>query len=737
MIPQHTSADEIVPALDSDFENLSTMSSPVLNSFSPISGSCNDGEDNSTLSDREAAIFDNSATDRGEDVESLPPLQSFVPVIKMLPGLHLKDNTYYAETPLIQEDLKAFKAYAGRVEELVLTDVGRDEHPRVSQDVITRLALIQDVRTPFMSSLKRLDLTSVDEELAYLWLCLTPTLETLVVDRIPPARQPTIAAFLAELVRSAPHLAHLTLGDGIPPSALWRSVRFAHLRELRIDMAPAIVFAFLEAVAALPVLTLFDIDAATTEYTAYTPLAEVAAPDGAAPTPFPRLEALTVVGTVLLMHDLLHRLLPRGVEQILLILVRRCSLPIPAHWSPSPFVASEPAVEAEPADEADLVAAEPAAEAAENVLDMSALPAPPSPALPAEEVDTSLVAEVPFHTYESCGRTYVCQGHRSWSNVECLKCAERQIVREGLAKPVNRRGKQARLWEEQLERQRLEEQRLEEEQREVELRIEEERRQAQRRHEEERRQARRRREEEQRQVLRRLEEERYQAQQLFDANILMQATHFASAIEHILEYASPQSVNINHSYLSSSSTSLAETTLVDPPELSPATLSKLLTCPSLAKLQIENWVLTSINKAFIGLTRPSESPLLMQTLRLPIEEHFNSGVALSTLPLVAWLYPRLLEFQTRVVQCAGAHVHDLELSVTDHGLTTLSIGGEAPAIVDDTLKIAPYICFLFPHLEKITTHDGHGAEGWKSIDKLVKMCQQVRDTDKRNFYLGA
>ncbi len=34
------------------------------------------------------------STDRGDEVELLPPLNSFVPVIEMLPGLHLEDNTY-------------------------------------------------------------------------------------------------------------------------------------------------------------------------------------------------------------------------------------------------------------------------------------------------------------------------------------------------------------------------------------------------------------------------------------------------------------------------------------------------------------------------------------------------------------------------------------------------------------------------------------------------------------------
>lgn len=187
----------------------------------------------------------------------------------------------------------------------------------------------------------------------------------------------------------------------------------------------------------------------------------------------------------------------------------------------------------------------------------------------------------------------------------------------------------------------------------------------------------------------------------------------------------------------SSSTSASGTVLLDPPVLPLSTLRKLFSCPSLVMLEVEDWVLTSVNETLLELPSPSESPLLMEILRLPIEEYLNSGVALSTLPSVARLYPHLLELQTRVVQCAAALVRDLELCVTDHDLKELSFGGESPGTMDDMLKIAPYICFLFPHLERITTNDGHGAEGWKAVHELVKMCQQVRDTDKRNFYLGA
>ena len=176
---------------------------------------------------------------------------------------------------------------------------------------------------------------------------------------------------------------------------------------------------------------------------------------------------------------------------------------------------------------------------------------------------------------------------------------------------------------------------------------------------------------------------------------------------------------------------------LDPPELPLTTLRRLLSCPSLVKLEIENWVLASINETLLDLGSPSEPPLPMQILHLPLTECFNSGVALSALSSIAQLYPSLLEFQTRVVQCAGDFVRELELSITDHGLKELSFGGESPGPMEDMLKITPYICFLFPHLERIAACDNLNADGWKSMYGLFKMCQKVQNTEKKRFNLEA
>ncbi len=417
------------------------------------------------------------------------------------------------------------------------------------------------------------------------------------------------------------------------------------------------------------------------------------------------------------MHDLFYRLLPRCAEQISLTLVRHGVLPIPAHWRPMLPVSCELLVD-------ELPVPEPAVgnfmegEHATTPAPLATFVAEVPPALPKEEIGEPFLLEAPYLSFEHPWTeiTIVCEGNctRNTSSI-CLEGCEEPIPREEL-----KGGKKKRKIKPsgaQLERERLDKERFEAE-RSLDGYMQEERR---RREEQEL-------------------EERRRAQQLREAeesNILSQTTYFASAIEHIFERAKPRSVYINHANLSSSSTPIMRTIPLDPPQLPITTLRHLLSCPSLVKLEIENWVLTSVNKTLLYLASPPEALLPMHILRLPLREIFNSGVALSTLSSIARLYPSLLYFQTRVVQCAGDYVRELELSTTDHGLKELSFGSKSPGPMEDMLKIAPYICFLFPHLERITAHDAHGAESWKSVHELVKMCQHVRDTDKKNVHQSA
>ncbi len=192
MILQHISTDDIITELDSDFENLSTMSSPVLSSISSVSTSCNDGKDNSAMLETETSVPENNGKPASFIIhrrsqcrrclvrQTMERRWNYCPlciplflssrccrafISRITPtSVHILSFLtdvltiviQYAITPLIRGDLKTFISYACRIEELVLTDVGHDEHPHISQDVFSRLALVQDINAPFLSSLKRL-----------------------------------------------------------------------------------------------------------------------------------------------------------------------------------------------------------------------------------------------------------------------------------------------------------------------------------------------------------------------------------------------------------------------------------------------------------------------------------------------------------------------------------------------------------------------------------------------------
>ncbi len=115
-------------------------------------------------------------------------------------------------------------------------------------------------------------------------------------------------------------------------------------------------------------------------------------------------------------------------------------------------------------------------------------------------------------------------------------------------------------------------------------------------------------------------QERLKAQK---SNIFFQATHLASTIDHFLDCASPQSVHINSADILSSILSPGiASVLLNPPELPQSTLRRLLSCPNLMKLQVDNWILTSINEAIFDLSCTTELPLQMQIFHLPVKDPF-------------------------------------------------------------------------------------------------------------------
>ena len=94
-------------------------------------------------------------------------------------------------------------SYTNRVGTMSLTDSCLDQQPTVSPDILVRLAMIQDVNTPFFSSLKCLRLVDVDSDLKFLWFCISPSLDTLEVSGIPKTRHFALSSFFKELVLKA------------------------------------------------------------------------------------------------------------------------------------------------------------------------------------------------------------------------------------------------------------------------------------------------------------------------------------------------------------------------------------------------------------------------------------------------------------------------------------------------------------------------------------------------------
>lgn len=336
----------------------------------------------------------------------------------------------YVEGPLLgnDSDLNKFRNFAQRVEELTLTDDLRKRYYKVSPDIITRLAMIQGAKAPgLLPSLKHLRLIDVDSNLAYLWFCIMPSIQTLEVSGIPQKRQITVSTFLKELVLKAPQLSKITLGPGhLAVNVLKGALQFCHLRQLEIcNLATSLDFTYLQAVSALPYLEIFSINASTAEYTPYIPseagrqsISSIKAPEGTKDKSdplssasrerhilaFPRLAYLTVISNALLVCDLILHLFPKGIEKVSLTLVCDRLAPIPYPWLSANAPYWSAAVKA-------------------------ALRAHPPPATALEAV------EVPYHTFKTeKGFKRICHGDREEDNhyicADCITLKYERVAKE-------------------------------------------------------------------------------------------------------------------------------------------------------------------------------------------------------------------------------------------------------------------------------------------------------------------
>lgn len=119
----------------------------------------------------------------------------------------------FVDGPLAMADLKQLDVYTRRIRELTLSDTKSTVHPEVAPETLARLAMIQNMNTPFLSSLECLRVIDVDQALSYLFFCIAPSLRTLEVAGIPSNRQITISAFLKQVVIEVPQLSNSAWGS--------------------------------------------------------------------------------------------------------------------------------------------------------------------------------------------------------------------------------------------------------------------------------------------------------------------------------------------------------------------------------------------------------------------------------------------------------------------------------------------------------------------------------------------
>ncbi|KAF8179865.1 hypothetical protein BJ912DRAFT_637856 [Pholiota molesta] len=655
------------------------MSSPVLSTgFSDIRVSGPSGDVGDDLSGFPAA--DNIATNSEAaelQIDMLPAVHSFLPIIERLPGLILDHNLYYIDKPLVKAELEQLISYARRIRELILTDPQLTSHPDVAPETLARLALIQDPNSTFLTSLECLRIIDANKSLSYLFFCVAPSLKSLEIIGVPTTRQITISSFLKELVLRVPELLNLTFRGRLSESSLQSSLKFNHLRQLHlIDAAESLDFAFLQGVSELPELDSFVIDARAAEYkrrlvpadnTSLTSTSNgVGAPNLSTSTedqtiiardpssiPFRQLRELTVTGNVNLMDDLVFHFSPRAVK-VSLTLVRT-----PDSNAPASVSRNTQGVFTFASNHGSIFG---------------------SASVSREKQGAFGVASKSYGSTFGSSKT---EDLVNTMSIEELKW----ILNQSSLLRGNKKIK-TKIFTTLSGG-------------ELQLTIEEE------------------------------DRCRDRLKRLNDAQQVQEPTSvFAGVVEKILTIGTMDSFVID--YAKYSEAGPAEF----PFEFPSTTLEALLSYPTLKELKIAHWALPSMEKIIVDSTTApaAASPMSMQKLQLPVDRTSNSGISMFTLELIARYYPRLLYLECFVQTSSAAALQPkLGTDIMPHDLETLSVGGVSLApSPKDKAAVAAYLSLLFPHLKTINTHKGYHEDDWEYIYTLVTMCHTVSlATEKR------
>jgi hypothetical protein len=164
---------------------------------------------------------------------------------------------------------------------------------------------------------------------------------------------------------------------------------------------------------------------------------------------------------------------------------------------------------------------------------------------------------------------------------------------------------------------------------------------------------------------------------------------------------------------------------VTSPTLQFYSMAKILSHPTLERLNVSNWKVDSLSSP---LSRLSPSSSMLKELHFPVGIG-NKGILLSDLRLIAEACPNIVSFQSSITDLRRIPEYDpLEgaSNALSHGLEILSVGNASENLDwNEVLAVARHIFILFPRLKEIRTHEGQNEEQWKRIHSLVQMFKAV------------
>ncbi|KAF8801988.1 hypothetical protein BYT27DRAFT_7146823 [Phlegmacium glaucopus] len=599
-------------------------------------------------------------------------LDSFIPILRYLPGLHLDQNLYYIHGPIATNDWARLRDYALTVSKFILMDImNENSEALISPSAFFRLALSQEPEKAFFPHLSDLVIVDADASLSYLELLLTPSLKSLEVLRVPDSQQPTLSSFLITLVQVTPLLQTLIFGPGqFLSNSIHTVLQFRNLRQLELkDAVSEMNSAFFESLGSLPVLESLILDAGFCEYVSSTtttdgksdkepPQNDISDTGDA----FNQLMKLHVIGSPLLLEDLVAQITSTRLEDV------------------SITVACLPYEELEIKREA---------KKGKQTVSI----------VQTRDPKTEKVYEGKKKKKKKKGE----KGEKEKERQRRLPYEELEIQREvekakQTVSIVQTRNRET----EKVDEGKKEEGILEEEVRRLnnlEGESEEERR------------------------LKAIKESKHwkERERSLLANVYNN-TPFVALLRLL-----PSRWSASLKTVSVSTFGCSPQQALIPPTLLKEAFRTLLLHPTIENLIVKGWTLDSVEDSILCLAELAPSNL--KGLFLPLDET-NSGISLSTLRHIAITCPKLESLQCRIKPLSLIPEYTVPTTGTEalfHGLRTLSVGNSSPHPDSKKLYlIARHLDLLFPHLETINTSEEHNGEQWVVVNELVKMCQTAR-----------